>query len=230
MHIEAPKYPPTMIMPDTEIELRSNVSKQIRDKLVGRIFQVKLKGESQQADGHKGFFKKVSHRVGIHRRTHSNPPKEEKEDAAVLLTVQTVEVYSASSVATSKEQPDRSEHSAHEGPQLHPPPSTLEGHVNSYSIGMSQVRFCTRCVSLEGCSSQIECQCSDADLQVLRVAQSDSDVTVFFHPNSADSEVSSDTASSFTCEFSEPQVLTMNLPIASKMIKHVGYGWQDWLP
>ncbi len=44
-------------------------------------------------------------------------------------------------------------------------------------------------------------------LQVLRVAQSDADVTVFFHPNVADAELSADSAASFVCEFPEPQVL-----------------------
>ncbi len=43
-------------------------------------------------------------------------------------------------------------------------------------------------------------------VQVLRVAQSDADVTVFFHPNVADAELSADAAASFVCEFPEPQV------------------------
>lgn len=43
-------------------------------------------------------------------------------------------------------------------------------------------------------------------MQVLRVAQSDADVTVFFHPNVADAELSADASASFVCEFLEPQV------------------------
>lgn len=38
------------------------------------------------------------------------------------------------------------------------------------------------------------------------MAHSDKDVTVFFHPNVADSDLAADTAASFTCEFAEPQV------------------------
>ena len=122
---------------DTEVELRPNVSKLIRDRLVGRIYQVALKGETQQTDERVGFFKKVSSKVGIHRSSHSTQARESKQEAAVLLTVESVEVYSGS----AGEDGDRSEHSAHDGPQLHPPPSPLEGQLYSYSISMSQVMF-----------------------------------------------------------------------------------------
>ena len=120
---------------DKEIELRPNVSKQIRDRLVGNIFSVKLKADNQAAEVQpKGFFKKLSSRV-----VHRPQSREEKQDAAVLLNVESVEVYTASTADAHRSGDDRSEHSAHSGPQLHAPPPSLEGHVYSYSISMSQV-------------------------------------------------------------------------------------------
>ena len=120
---------------DKEIELRSNVSKQIRDRLVGRIFSVKLKDEKQASEVQpKGFFRKISSRV-----VHRPQIKDQKQDAAVLLNVESVEVYTESAGDAHTNNDDRSEHSAHSGPQLHAPPPSLEGHVYSYSISMSQV-------------------------------------------------------------------------------------------
>ena len=130
-----------MTSQDTEVELRPGVAKQIRDKLVGRIFQVKLKGETHQADGHspRGFARQVFSKVGIHRGPRHNQIREQKQDAAVLLTVESVEVYSGSQGEASREHVERSEDSGSDAPQLHAPPSPLEGHVYSYSISMSQV-------------------------------------------------------------------------------------------
>lgn len=120
---------------DKEIELRSNVSKQIRDRLVGRIFSVKLKDENQASEVQpKGFFRKISSRV-----VHRPQARDDKQDAAVLLNVESVEVYTESTGDAHRNNDDRSEHSAHSGPQLHAPPPSLEGHVYSYSISMSQV-------------------------------------------------------------------------------------------
>ena len=125
---------------DKEIELRSNVSKQIRDRLVGRIFSVKLKDENQASEASeasaqpKGFFRKISSRV-----VHRPQARDDKQDAAVLLNVESVEVYTESTGDAHRNIDDRSEHSAHSGPQLHAPPPSLEGHVYSYSISMSQV-------------------------------------------------------------------------------------------
>ena len=122
---------------DKEIELRCNVSKQIRDRLVGRIFSVKLKDENQASEAPiqpKGFFRKISSRV-----VHRPQTRDEKQDAAVLLNVESVEVYTESTGDAHTNNDDRSERSAHSGPQLHAPPPSLEGHVYSYSISMSQV-------------------------------------------------------------------------------------------
>ncbi|CAL5227775.1 g10795 [Coccomyxa viridis] len=165
---------------DTSVELRPNVAKEIRDRLVGKLFQVKLKIEAHQegARSPRGFFKKFTSKVGISRTPRSHQAKEYKEDATVLLTVESLEVYTGSNNDSSREHVETSQGSDPNAPPLHSPPSSLEGHVYSYSISMSQV---------------------------LRVAQSDADVTVFFHPNVADAELSADASASFVCEFLEPQ-------------------------
>ncbi len=126
---------------DTSVELRPNVAKEIRDRLVGKLFQVKLKIESHQEGSRspRGFFKRFTSKVGISRPPRSHPAKEYKEDATVLLTVESLEVYTGSSEDNSREHVERSQGSDPNAPPLHSPPSSLEGHVYSYSISMSQV-------------------------------------------------------------------------------------------
>ena len=126
---------------DASVELRPNVAKEIRDRLVGKIFQVKLKLESLQ-DGTRsprGLFKRFTSRVGVSKPPRGHPPKEYKQDATVLLTVESLEVYSGSNEDNGREHVEPSQESDASAPPLHSPPSSLEGHVYSYSISMSQV-------------------------------------------------------------------------------------------
>ena len=142
---------------DASVELRPNVAKEIRDRLVGKIFQVQLKSESHQDETNtpRGLFKRFKSRVGASRPHRDQSVKEYKQDATVLLTVESVEVYSGSTEDGSSEHSNTSRDSGSSPPPLHSPPSPLEGHVYSYSISMSQVTgavprlaLCFACVLL----------------------------------------------------------------------------------
>ena len=126
---------------DTSVELRPNVAKEIRDRLVGKIFQVKLKIDSHQDDGRspRGLFKRFASKIGSSRPARGQSAKEHKQDAAVLLTVESVEVYSSSNEGNVRDHVEAPQDSDSSAPPLHSPPSSLEGHVYSYSISMSQV-------------------------------------------------------------------------------------------
>lgn len=126
---------------DTVVELRPNVAKEIRDRLVGKIFQVKLKIDSHQDDARspRGLFKRFASKVGTGRPPRGQSAREQKQDAAVLLTVESVEVYSGSNEDNGREHVEAPQDSDSSAPPLHSPPSSLEGHVYSYSISMTQV-------------------------------------------------------------------------------------------
>jgi hypothetical protein len=87
-----------MAVADVEVEWHPNTAKQIRDTLVGKIYQVRLLDDDSQHEGPLGFFHKVSSRIALNKIPHPSYLSAKKHRQArepnsiVLLTVESVEV------------------------------------------------------------------------------------------------------------------------------------------
>lgn len=83
------------MLADVEIEMRRDTSKKIRDRLVGRIYNVTLREEHGHHEGPFRFFKKVSSAMALNKMAVSCNPKKratKDPDSMLLLTVESVEV------------------------------------------------------------------------------------------------------------------------------------------